>query len=102
MPEANFEARAVFYKKELQDLEVWVYELEPLEDTRRRITDWVFEHLFAWEFDMFADMLDLPGDTCEVIFKAGIAGYTDYYGDYEEYVDIVEQQSQALPEKWFE
>lgn len=98
---SNFEFR-LFIDESDYELQVWVYEFERTEVCDKRTAhDWIMESFF----DLVNPYEDFELDkdkAWQVIGKGRISGYSDYDGDFEENLHLIEFQKQELPSSYFE
>jgi hypothetical protein len=95
----------VVYDGLIQDLDVFVWELEPVDTTRRSAREWVYEHITSRQIlDYLLNDLGWDGECVafEAVFKGRIEGRFDYFDEWDEELIVEEHISQPLPEKWFE
>lgn len=105
MSTANVEGRIYFYDTgDPFDIEVWKYELEPMDGMGRSSADWAREHLCECHTDEdLREMFDLPEDgNWQVIFKGTLRGFrcgNPMDGeDWDEEFEVDECQSQRIPD----
>lgn len=81
------------------DIEVWYQGLEPTDLRKVHIADWARESL--WNEDFYR-LFDLDRTKhWQVVGKATIRGWYDYWGEYDEEIDLIEFEKAEVPEEWF-
>ena len=103
---ASFQGRVLFREDAIEDLQVFVYELSPTERLKTRSAwEWVEEHLREFDYDdwrvLVPELSEMPSSAQEVVFRGGIEGWFDYFGEYDEELGFDEHQYQRLPDDWF-
>ena len=100
---AHFYCRIMIFDREIQDLTVFVWELEPLDCRTRSAREWIEEHIRDNYEELFPT-LGIEGDGgWEAVFVATIHSYT--CGPDQEYDESVELRNwlvQPLPPEMFE
>ncbi len=99
-----FYCRATFFNRVIQDLTVFVWELEPLDGRMRSAREWIEEHIRDNYPDLFPT-LGIEGDGgWEAVFVATIR--THIYGppgqEYDESIELRNWMVQPLPPEMFE
>lgn len=83
-----------------QDVEVFYPELEPLEPGTRLRSEWALDSL---QNEDFYDLFDLDKTKhWQVVGKGVVRGSYDYYGDYDEELEVVEYRKCQVPESYFD
>lgn len=88
----KFEARIRIVDGTLDEVVVWVYELEPDSDSGSRLgAEWVAEHLRDYSVNDLLERLELPTDKdVQAIFKGTICGWRDEFsGEWDEDIDDI-------------
>jgi hypothetical protein len=100
----SFQGRVRIRDCEVENLEIWVYELDPTEIGRRPATEWIASHFEnVWTYEMFASEFGIVEEgNYQVIFKGLIVGWEDQDGEWDEGIDIKQFRLQRLPDAWFE
>jgi hypothetical protein len=89
--------------EEVEDIDVFCYELTPLTLDLRPVSEWVLEHLQEWDAEEFRSNFSLgKEDNHEIVFKGTIIGWYDHLDEWDERVEIDESQTQGLPDDWFD
>ena len=92
----QFEFRIWIYPEDPPDIETWCYELEPTVSLRIGIAEWARESLQCEDFESLFSIKE--GEAWQVIGKGEISGSYDYYGEYDEMLDVIEFQKEPIPE----
>lgn len=77
------------------DIEIWCHELEPMDRCKRPASEWVREYMenedlhAAFELDRTKHF--------QVLGKGKIRGWFDYWGEYDEEMDIIEFETAEVP-----
>jgi hypothetical protein len=97
----DFQARILF-DETIEQIDVFVWELEPLKGDSRAYREWVEEHLQSWQLEDYQDNFNDPCDgPFEVVFKGTIKGFeVAPYSEWDEEVIIHDHLIQPLPENW--
>jgi len=98
-----FYCRATFFDGILQDLTVFVWELEPLDGQTRSAREWITEHIKEHHEEMLPDLGVVGDGGWEAVFVATIHNHT--YGpdqEYDEGIEVRNCLSQPLPSEMFE
>lgn len=81
------------------DIEVWYQGFEPTNIREVSVADWARESL---GYEDFYRLFDLDRTKhWQVVGKATLRSHNDYYGGYDEDLDIIEFEKAEVPEKWF-
>ncbi|MHC4301964.1 MAG: hypothetical protein ACYS7Y_32275 [Planctomycetota bacterium] len=101
----DFAARIVVYDEDIQELEIFVWELEPLDLNLRTGREWVQDHISNCDMDALVDHLECADRLAwEAVFKGTLSG--DYcapdFIEWDEEMEIHEYRSQELPKGWYE
>jgi hypothetical protein len=93
-----FHCRFKVFDQMLQDLTVFVWELEPLDGQTRSAREWIEEHIESNYEELFST-LGIKGDGgWEAVFVATIhASVCNLNQDYDESVALIKWQVQSLP-----
>jgi hypothetical protein len=95
----TFHCRLKVFEQSIDELTVFVWELEPLDKQTRSAREWIEEHIR----DNYEDLLPQLGikdhDGWEAVFIATIRSTTSgcLYGEHDESVELIKWQVQALP-----
>jgi hypothetical protein len=95
----------VVYDGLIQECDIFVWELEPSDTSRRSAREWIYEHITSClNFDEFCKELGWDGECAafEAVFEGEIRGWYDYLGEWEEELIVKDFISQPLPSQWFE
>lgn len=85
----------------IEDLEVWDNELTPLNGGSTR--DWAKDHLYMIGGDELYKRFELSQCNCEILIEGKISGHYDYAsGEWDEEIDIINDQHQILPNDYFD
>lgn len=101
----KFQARMVVYDGLIQDLDIFVWELEPTDTNRCSTREWIYEHINSClNFDEFCKELGWDGESpaFEAVFNGTISGWYDYNNEWDEELVVDDFISQPLPSRWFE
>ena len=100
-----FYCRVTFFDRAIQDLTVFVWELEPLDGQTRSAREWIEEHIREF-YEELLPTLGVEGDGgWEAVFVATIHTHTYGPPDQEEYDDSIQLRNwivQPLPPEMFE
>ena len=104
MNNALFHCRIMVFDREIQDLTVFVWELEPLDRRTRSAREWIEEHIKDDCENLLSDLGIEGYGGWEAVFIATIHGYT--YGpsdqeDYDEDITLEAWEVQRLPSEMF-
>ena len=103
----TFEFRIWLRPREMCDneVQVWYYELDPIEPNTRSISDWAYEHITSSICDLH-EFFDVdPEKSWQILGKADITNGWEWIpiGDeYDEELNILEVHKLEVPEEWFE
>lgn len=91
--------------EDVEYIEVWCHELDPIDRMKLRPSEeWVHEHLSELcDRKFFAQLVpeEIRDDNFQVLFDGELSGSRDYYGEYDEDLDIGKVSFQKLPDDWF-
>lgn len=78
---------------------VWCHELESTQPGTRFASEWVLESFQECDFH---EIFELDEDShWQIIGKATISGSFDYFGEYDEDLDIIEYEKVQVPDRFF-
>ena len=103
-----FRARLVVFDTCIQELDVFVWELEPVGEDIGRVRparEWIEDHIREWGGREFEENFGEIATKVafEAVFTADILAYTLFDNEYEEEVHVHPHfLIQELPEEWFE
>lgn len=80
------------------EVEVWYQGLEPTDASKGFASDWISESLYNEDFYALFD-LDKTKNW-QVVGKGTLKGVYDYFGEYDEDLNIVEFEKAEVPD-WF-
>lgn len=91
------------FDRTIQDLTVFVWELEPLDRRKRTAREWIEECIKEDPADLFTD-LDIHGyGGWEAVFTATIHGHeVGPDREHDEYIELGNWRTQQLPSEMFE
>jgi hypothetical protein len=79
------------------EIEVWYHGIETTDPHKRFVSEWFRESL------SYEDLRDLFGvdheKSWQIVGEATIEGRYDYYGEYDESIDIIRFEKQEIPEE---
>ena len=90
--------------EDVEYIEVWCHELDPVDRMKQRPSEeWVHEHLSECDRKFFAQLIpeEKRAGNFQVLFNGELSGQHDYYGEWDEDIDIGEVLYQHLPDDWF-
>ena len=100
--EVDFQARIVILDNDIKELDIFVWELEPLDSGRRSDRDWVWEHMFCAIYDI-AEFFKVSNEGAwEIVFEGNLSGSYCPCGEWDEDLEISESLTQQLPDDWFQ
>src|ERR1700722_6402011 len=107
MSHCTFYARVWLSADDVEEIEVWVHELQPTKDAKRLPSDeWVQDHFQdQWNRDKFMKLISgpKPGKGYQILIRGTLEGHKGYWDDeYYEHVEIESSQYEELPDDWFE
>ena len=77
------------------EIEVWYHGLEEISETKRSISEWARESFSCEDFRHLFKIENT--DKCwQIIGKATIRGWFDYWGEYDEEIDIIEYEKSLM------
>ena len=80
------------------EFEVWFQGLEPTESGKRFVSDWAKESL---SYEDLHSLFGLdPTKYWQVVGRGTLQGWWDYYGEYDEALDITEFDKAEVPDSW--
>lgn len=78
------------------EIEAWYHGMEPTDPSKRFVSEWFRESL------SYEDLYELfevdPEKSWQIVGEATIEGRYDYYGEYDETIDILEFEKQEIVE----
>ena len=93
----EFQARAIYAKGSLEDLDVFVFELTPTNIPLRSNQECIRDHLY----EMMPAYFDIPEEgNYEIVFEASFALINEL-SEWDPYMIISRKIQQKLPDKWF-
>ena len=82
------------------DIEVWWHGLEHTGPDKGFMSDWIHEALTCEDFH---HTFDLDTDKhWQVVGKGELTGWYDYWGEYDESLDVIEYEKAEVPESYYE
>lgn len=100
--EVDFQARIVILDNDIEELDIFVWELEPLDARHRSGRDWVREHIFCAIYDIAKFFKVSNEGTWEIVFEGNLSGRYCPCGEWDEDLEISESLTQKLPDDWFQ
>lgn len=99
---AKFEFR-IFLAPDDHEVQIWCFELIPIEGSFRSKTEWVEEHFNEFlEADLY-EKLELDKSKCwQVIGRGELVGEEDYEGGYDEDLYLREWETSEIPQDYFD
>lgn len=84
---------------EVERVETWCHDFVPLTAGRRSGDEWAAEHLQS--VNWFADCNLDPAKDWQILGRGRLVGETDYWGDYDEQLDLDEYEAVEVPPGWW-
>ena len=82
------------------EIEVWYHGLEETNFKKAMVSEWVYEAMTCEDFhEVFK--LDKTKHW-QVLGTAKIEGWFDYYGEYDESLEIFDFEKVEVPDSWFD
>lgn len=98
-----FHCRVTFFDRTIQDLTVFVWELEPLDEQTRSEREWIEEHIRTNYEELFQALGIKGNGGWEVVFVATMcAEVGEWHQEYGESIELERWQVQQLPSEMFE
>lgn len=98
----QFHCRITVFDRMIQDLTVFVWELEPLDRRKRSAREWIEEHIQANYEDLFSALGIQGTGGWEAVFVATIhATSCSLYEEHDESIELMTRQVQQLPSEMF-
>ncbi len=101
----NFFGRVWIAEEDVMGLEVWVNELEPVNNMSRTGAEWVRDHLYDYDVAYWRDVIKQPKEderSWQILFEGTIKGHCDYFGEYDEDCDIEAKDFCEVPKEWWD
>jgi hypothetical protein len=102
----HFFARITISRDSVDDIAVWVHELDPIGLGRRPGEDWVREHLvmytdadwreFVADHKTAGAATPIP-DNLQILIKGSLRGWVDINGEGDEEMDITDLEFAQMP-----
>lgn len=99
---AKFQARVFLLGEEAVDLEIWVHELDPMDDEHLPGDEWVEEFLSWHDADWYREQcrVEIPAGDVQLLIQGRLKGWFDYWGEYDEEIEFDEVEFAEVPEDY--
>lgn len=88
---SKFFAKIWLSPNDVEEIDVWVHELDPVDPAYRPARDWVLDYLKSfWSITDFLDLIGNPAGSgvYQILATGTITGWRDYFGEYDETLEF--------------
>lgn len=96
-------ARIVIFDRLINSVETLSFEFLPENPSRRTCDEWAKEHLSDYCVDELLRLIGVSQDdhsAYQILMKITMKGWYDYFGEYDEEMNIIEIKSQKMSDDW--